>query len=216
MFSKEAFKAFVEAEGYKYPYNQLQLMQQGYYPKWLLLHSSNLDGIVWRSRGFYVLKSSCLPWNIMQEIIITKSGFPLPPEFSEVVDCMETWGWNYSSLWVQDVLHLMYQFVHPQGCFFGCPKTKESMYEDFIFLYVKEKLQINFGNSRINNYIIMQWHTYYHQKVMETVDYFELAVGSIAFLDACIDVARTQNSFFSVRSAMNVVPDSPVSSSSAE
>ena len=82
----------MEEHKHSYPYSNVPCTRQGYYPKWLLAASKNRQGLVLRKTGYYVIKSSCLSHDNLQNLIITGDGIPLPAEFGEVVDGLETWG----------------------------------------------------------------------------------------------------------------------------
>jgi len=90
--STTTIKAFMEQHNSSYPYSDIPCTRQGYHSKWLLVTSKSKQGICLRKEGYYVIKSSCLSHDNVQNIIIAGDGIPLPAEFAEVVDGLETWG----------------------------------------------------------------------------------------------------------------------------
>ena len=102
-----SFKEFMFTEGNKFPYNNLKVTRNGIHPRWLLTEGSYSSGSLLRTRNFFLIPSSSLPKKTVQRLILDKAVLPLPDDFCDVVDCMETWGRSLSYRWEQEVLKLM-------------------------------------------------------------------------------------------------------------
>jgi len=47
----------------------------------------------------------------MQKLIMDGDGVPLPADFAEVVDSLETWGVTKHSCWLQKSLMVMHEYL---------------------------------------------------------------------------------------------------------
>ena len=120
----------------KFPYNELlQTRHGGYHCKWLLVKVKN-HGVLFHSRGFFLLLTGAIPNEILQNMITSKTAFPLPQEYSEMADCLEWWGRAIDGHWEQDVLGLMYLCLEE-----GMPVQKSKLFEFSIGILVDMKIQ---------------------------------------------------------------------------
>lgn len=91
-----------------YPCNEIRRTRGGLCPRWLSLEASN-DVSLFRPRGYFLVRTSCISNALMQEIIVKKEGLPLPHDHNEVADVMEHWGHGVSGRWLMEVLCMMHE-----------------------------------------------------------------------------------------------------------
>ena len=214
---RAAIKWFMEENQDVYPYNDVPKTRQGYHPKWLLTMSKNKDGQVWRQMGYYVIRSSCLNKENLQNLIMDGDGIPLPADFAEVVDSLETWGVSKQSCWLCKALRVMHEYLKEDNMYGGVAPTKMRLFHDCILIAVQRKAQINFGSNSANyNRVLENWNTYFWVRCREEHSFFYLAYDSLHCADEMIDSIQesirtdaTQHNTVTV----NVIPESPTSRS---
>jgi len=177
---KLSIKTFMEDHKHSYPYSTVPCTRQGYYPKWLLATSKNKQGLVLRKTGYYVIKTSCLSHDNVQNIIITGDGIPLPVEFAEVVDGLETWGGIHWTCWLEKSLKLMHEHMREDNMHGGVGPTKMRLFHDCILLGVQLKAGCRFhANSPEHNLVLSNWNAYFWVRCRETYSFHELACDSM-------------------------------------
>jgi len=216
----DAVKLFMEKKKDVYPFNSIPQTRRGYYPKWLLAASKNRQGTLWRRDGHYVIKSSCLSHDNVQQLIMSGDGIPLPVEFGEVVDALETWGAIHWSCWLQKSLHLMYEYMREDNMYGGIGPTKMKLFHDCILLGAQWKAGYRFhANSPEHNLVLSNWNTYFWVRCRETYSFHQLACDSmncVAEMIQSIDrdgpVTMAFQSIELARlSSVHYVPESPTS-----
>jgi len=90
--AKPSIETLVEEHEHSCPHSDVPCTRQGHCPKWLLTDGKNKEGAVLRKTGCHVIKSGCLSHDKVQNLIISGDSIPMPVEFGEVVDGLETWG----------------------------------------------------------------------------------------------------------------------------
>jgi hypothetical protein len=220
--SNAVIKWFMEKKKDVYPYSDVPKTRQGYYPKWLLTMSRNREGQQWRIIGYYVIKASCLNWENLQNLIMDGDGIPLPADFAEVVDALETWGGTEYSCWLQKVLRLMHEYFREDNMYGGVPPTKMRLFHDCILIGVQRKAELNFiRNTADYNMVLENWNTYFWVRSREEYAFFILAFDSINCAEEMIESIHARNHVAmygnpaqnTTVSAPNVIPESPASRS---
>ena len=176
-------KAFMMTEGQSFPYNDLRVTRKALHPKWLLLESAN-TGSFCRTRNFFVIPSSSLPKATVQALIIEKAVMPLPLDFSEVVDYMETWGRDLSFRWEQEVLNLMANRYLRKGRNPG----RKQLYLDCITILVKQKVySITYLLDEVRTLLMEGFTNYFHTMyAFDTYDYSSLTIRSTEWVDQVV------------------------------
>jgi len=178
--TKLSIKTFMEDHKHSYPCSVIACTRQGYHSKWLLATSRNLQDIRLRKEGYYVIKSNCLSHENVQNLIIAGDGIPLPVEFAEVVDALETWGGTHWTCWLQKSLKLMYEYMREDNMYGGVGPTKMRLFHDCILLAVQWKAGYKFyTKSPEYNLVLSNWNTYFWVRCRETYDFHELAYDSM-------------------------------------
>jgi len=213
----------MEDHKHSYPYSTIPCTRQGYYPKWLLVATSkNKQGLVLRKTGYYVIKSSCLSHDNLQNIIISGDGIPLPVEFAEVVDGLETWGGIHWTCWLEKSLQLMYEYMREDNMYGGIGPTKMRLFHDCILLAVQWKAGYKFyTNSPEYNLVLSNWNTYFWVRCLETYSFHDLACDSmncvremVASIDRDGPVTMAfQSTQLARLTSVHLVPESPTSNS---
>ena len=137
MTQNKAFKTFLDQHGGNYPYCDVRQTRTAFHTEWLLLTDSSLGSTV---EGYnpdcdlpehYVLRTSTLPQETVQEIIIRRNGLPLPPDLCEVICFMMSfWGQCQPVRWKERILSMFHQLLGPQhGGFDGPPTRQEVFYK---------------------------------------------------------------------------------------
>jgi len=177
---KLSIKTFVEDHKHSYPYSVIPCTRQGCCPKWLLATSKNKQGLVLRKTGCYVIKTSCLSHDNVQNIIISGDGIPLPVEFGAVVDGLETWGGIHWTCWLEKSLKLMHEHMREDNMCGGIGPTKMRLFHDCILLAVQWKAGHRFyTNSPEHNLALSNWNTCFWVRCRETHSFHELACDSM-------------------------------------
>lgn len=218
-----AIQTFMKENKDIYPYSAIPQTRRGYYPKWLLTMSRNKQGLIWRQEGYYVIKAGCLNRENLQNLILDGDGIPLPADFGEVVDTIETWGANHWSCWLQKTLHLMHEYLREDNMYGGAAPSKMRLFHDCILLCVQRKTEHNFlRNSAEYDMVLNNWNTYFWVRCRETYSFHDLTFGSLTCVAEMIKSIHSRNSiptWPTVRVARfpsaHVVPESPVSTSSS-
>jgi len=219
--STATIKSFMECNKDSYPYRDVPCTRQGYYPKWLLATSKGNGGIPLRKTGYYAIKTSCLSHDNVQNLIMTHDGIPLPAEFGEVVEGIETWGAIHWTCWLEKSLQLMYECIREDNMYGGIGPTKMRLFHDCILLAVQWKAGYRFySNSPEHNLVLTNWNTYFWVRCREVSSFHDLANDSmncVAEMIQSIDrdgpVSQAFNSVeLNELTTVHVVPESPISS----
>jgi len=177
---KLSIKSFMEEHKDSYPYSVIPCTHQGYHSKWLLATNKNKQGVLLRKEGYYVIKSSCLSHENVHNLIIAGDGIPLPVEFVEVVDALETWGGIHWTCWLQKSLKLMYEYMREDNMYGGVGPTKMRLFHDCVLLVVQWKAGYKFcTNSPGYNLVLSNWNTYFWVRCRETYSFHDLAYDSM-------------------------------------
>ena len=175
-----------------YPFNVIPQTRRGYYPKWLLGMSINTDGIVKRKIGYYVIKSSCLNRENIQKLIMDGDGIPLPTDFAEVIDSLETWGCSKYYLWLQKSLFLMHGYLIEDNVHGGVPPKKMRLFHDCILPIVEWLAKKRFvrGSADFNT-VVNNWATCHWVRCNETFS-FQTLLNADEILDDAVVGDRDQ------------------------
>jgi len=220
-----SIKSFMDEHKDSYPCSAVPCTRQGYHPKWLLATSKNKKGLVLRKTGYCVIKTSCLSHHNVQNIIITGDGIPLPVEFAEVVDGLETWGGIHWTCWLERSLKLMHEYIREDNMYGGVGPTKMRLFHDCILLAVQWKAGYRFcANSPEHNLALSNWNAYFWVRCRETYSFHELACDSmncVAEMIQSIDrdgpvTQAFQSAELARLTTAHVVPESPTSISTRE
>ena len=220
--STSAIKTFMEEHKGTYPCNDIPTTRQGHHPKWLLSWSRNREGQVWRRLGHYVIRTSCLNNENMQKLIMDGDGIPVPADFAEVVDSLETWGATKHSCWLQKSLMVMHEHLKQDNMCGGVAPKKMRLFHDCILQGVQRKAEMEFGrNSADFNKVLDNWNTCFWVRCMEEHAFFYLAYDSLHCAEEMIESIHAANVVVSndnsaqFNTLPDVVPESPVSRSAA-
>jgi len=209
-----AVKAFVEEKMETFPYSEVPHTRRGFYPKWLLAMTGSTRGIFGRKHGYYVIKSSCLNHDNLQMLIMDGDGVPLPPDFCEVVDTLETWGATRYSLWLQKALFVMHGHVAEDNMYGNIAPNKLKLFYDCILPMVGYRAGQHFGrNGTRYNRVLTSWITYFWVRCRETCAFRDLATNSWWFVDGLVETINAERArALTADVSVDVVPQSPTSS----
>jgi len=215
---KLSIKSFVDEHKDSYPHSAIPCARQGHCPKWLLAASKNEQGLVLRKTGCCVVKTSCLSHDNVQNIVIAGDGIPLPVDFAEVVDGLDTWGGIHWTCWLEKSVQLMHEHMREDNMHGGVGPTKMRLFHDCILLGVQWKAGHRFyTNSPEHNLILTNWNTCFWVRCRETCSFHQLACDSmncVAEMIQSIDrEGPVTQAFQSVELGRltHVVPESPTS-----
>jgi hypothetical protein len=184
-YNKAIFDTFVKDNGDAFPYSDAKRTRSSFLTKWLLLKSKCASNVLFRPSNVYVMRSSCFTNRHLQDTIVSGNGIPLPPDFCDVIDCMEYWGRMICPRWEQDVLSLMWDVLRPRGLV-GVEIKRSDLFYDCIMLLLERKLG---AYPFINKVAVLQeWQNFFYEVLMLTTsDYFKCATESIWFVEARIN-----------------------------
>jgi len=143
-------------------------------------------------------------------------GVPLPADFAEVVDSLETWGVTKHSCWLQKSLMVMHEYLKEDNMHGGVAPKKMRLFHDCILQGIQRKAEMEFGrNTADYNKVLENWNTYFWVRCREEHSFFYLACDSLHCAEEMIDSiqqsnANTQCNAVPVAIA-TVIPESPTS-----
>jgi len=212
---KLSIKTFVQTNQDVYPYSDVPCTRSGYCPKWLLASSRCKQGQVWRQDGHYVIKSSCLSHDNVQNLIMDGDTLPLPALFGKVVDSLETWGANCCTCWLQKSLKLMHEHLKEDNMCGGVAPCKMRVFHDCIFLCVERKAECDFVRNSANyNLVLRNWNTHHWVHCWEVSTFWELAYDSMQFVANQVEAVDRTDVSATTFANTHVAPESPTSSAS--
>jgi len=154
--------------------------RQGCHSEWLLATSENKQGALLRKEGHCVVESSCLSHENVQNLIIAGDGTPLPAEFVEVADALETWGGTHWTCWPQKSLKLMHAHMGEDNMCGGVGPAKMRLFHDCILSAAQWKAGHRFcTNSPEHNLVPSSWNTHFWVGCRETHEFHDLAHDSM-------------------------------------
>ena len=163
-----------------YPYSAIPCTRQGYYAKWLLAVSRNVQGAVLKEGDYHAIKCSCLSHDNLQNMIITGDAIPLPADFAEAVDGPRKWGGICWVCWLEKSLKLMYEYLREGNMHGGVGPTKMRLFHDCILLCVEWRAGLHYEtNSPDYNLVLSNWNTYFWIRCCETYCFHQLASDSM-------------------------------------
>jgi len=222
---KPSTKTFVEDHKRSYPCSDIPCTRQGCCPKWLLAASKNKKGLVLRKTGCCVVKTSCLSHDNVQNVVIAGDGIPLPTDFAEVVDGLETWGGVHWTCWLEKSLKLMHECMREDNMHGGAGPTKMRLFHDCILLAVQWKAGHRCcTNSPEHNLVLSNWNTCFWVRCRETCSFHELAEDSMNCVREMVEsinrdgpaTAAFQSMELAGLASVHLVPESPSSASSGQ
>ena len=179
---------FLDDKGHLWPYNSIRRTRSGLHPKWMLIHQKN-HGVCFRPNGFFVCPAGNLPTTAVQNIIISESGYPLPPVYCEVAEVVEHWGRGINPRWEQKVLEWFYQDLRH-----GCPEEKCDLFHGAIHLLIDA---MNETRAEILQpyFLSEEWNQFFEVAYLTDHDFYSLAVKSVQFCDGLFEERRNELSF---------------------
>jgi len=168
--------------------------------------------------GYYVIKSSCLNHGNPQNLIMDGDAIPLPADFGEVGDSLETWGaWHWVG-WLEHTLQLMHEYLKEDNMHGGVAPNRMRLFHDVILLYVEREAMFYFPSNSANyNRVLENWNTYFWIRCRETYGFHELSTDSIHCADGMIRSIRREDRAVpgtpnvNMASTATLVPESPTS-----
>lgn len=180
--TKEAFKEFIKRNGNKYPYNDIRCTRRALYPKWILMKAPNA-GVLFRPLGYYLVPAKAFSNPVVQDIIVSKDGLPLPSNYCAVAEVVEWWGRLVNPRWSQNVLVLFEQLLRE-----GANLTTKELYYECIVLLAESKLANSFGYCGSTFDILQSWQDYFDYLYShKTNDFFSLCKETIFFIESRIN-----------------------------
>jgi len=194
--STTTIKSFMDEHNKSYPYNAIPCTHQDYHTKWLLATTRNCKGLVLRKEGYHAIKTSCLSHGNVQQLIMAHDGIPLPAEFCEAVDGLETCGGVHWTCWLEKSLKLMYECMREDNVCGGVGSTKMRLFHDCILLGVQWKAGCKcYTNSAECNLVLSNWNTYFWVRCRETYSFHELCCGSMNNVAGMIESIERDGAF---------------------
>lgn len=186
MISKVAFTEFMAENGSKYPHNEIRRTRGGLYPRWLLLEADG-DVSLFRPRGYFLLRTSCISNSLMQQIIVHKEGMPLPNDCNEVADVMEYWGLGVSGRWQQNVLHMMHELLTA-----GDAMETRHFFCQCIVMIVERRVREAFNNDNsVVTDVVESFQIHFCDLChTQTRDFYDLALAAFSFVNAIVDMEQ--------------------------
>ena len=187
------FKEFYERHKNKFPYNDVKVTRNRYHAKWLLVSCKTDPSILFFHCKCFPLLCSTVNPEIVQHMILSKEGIPLPDDFSHLLDCMYYWGRGISAPWYKKTLELINFYLNNSGLN-RSNFTATHLYFDVIEMRVLQLINSHFthGHSAIHD----QWRLRYTELVNSgNTDFFSLTVRSFRYVDAIIDSVISASDF---------------------
>ena len=171
-----------------------------------------------RKEGYHAVKTSCLSNENVQQLIMAHDGIPLPADFCEVVDGLETWGGIHWTCWLEKSLHLMYEYMREDNMYGGVGPTKMRSFHDCILLGVQWKAGWRYlTNTPEHNLALTNWNTCFWIRCCETYSFHQLCLDSMDCVAGMIEsierdgVFQSQSMELTRLTSVHCVPESPMS-----
>jgi len=130
-----------------YPYSDVrQSMRGGYETEWLILAEESTCTDEEAEGGLFydhfIVKTSTMPHEIVEELIVTKSGIPLPPDCCEVMNYLYSFGADYHQHWMREVAAMFWKWFTPLLVFHPYER------DECFYLTISELMRLRFGDTR--------------------------------------------------------------------
>jgi len=207
-----AIKTFMQTNQDVYPCSDVLCTRNGCCPEWLLASSRYKQGQIWRQDGYYVIKSSCLSHENVQNLIMSGDALPLASMFGEVVDALETLGAQCWTCWLQKSLKLFHECLKEDNMHSGVASYKMQVFHDSTFLCVENEANCYFMRNSANcNLVFTNWNTYHWVKCWEQPFFWDLACHSMTFVENLSQSYQRVSSPSTTTAIVtaHVVPESP-------
>ena len=179
------FREFYERVRDTFPYNNIRVTRNRFHTKWLLMYSKTPSGILFYHKKYYPLLCTTLDSDIVQYIIITEQGIPLPHDISVLMDCMFYWGRSLSGPWYDKTLELINFYISCSDLNVSTFSATE-LYFDVIQMRVVLLINNHFAHG--NSFVVEGWMEHYRSLIDRGItDFFELAVSSFQYTKRAID-----------------------------
>ena len=190
------FKQFYERVKDTFPYNDIKVTPNRFHVKWLLMSCKTDPCILFYHAKVYPLLCTTVDAEVVQQLILTKQGLPLPADFSDVLDCMFHWGRSLSWTWYSRTLELINFYLCTSDLDRASFKPTH-LYLDIIQMRVLQLINRHFRNGHSS--ITEEWLQYFRGMVNSgKTDFFELAVSSFQYtnrlIDECLHFDNTNSS----------------------
>ena len=139
-YTKEAFTAFKKENSNRFPYSEIMCTRTSYHAKWLLFNCKKQTSHH-RPKEFFLLPTATLPLDQVQCLIMDKTAIPLPPLYSEVVDCTEWWGRFVAPKWEQDILEMFHHYLTDNSFGYDDLNHRKDLFYDCIAILVSKKVE---------------------------------------------------------------------------
>ena len=219
-YTRAAFSKFAMVHTDVFPYNSVRQTRRMYHPQWLLLKSNYSTGAVYsRPRSIYPVPSTAFDKQSVQSLIMSKSAFPVPADYDDIVAVMEWWGRGISGTWQQSVFNMLYESLKRNTPM----RKREAMYECLRLLY-DEKMDFQALHTHIGYQVRdkaiddFREHYIYMYENYTSSNYHWLAMMSIYYMDQRLPLLEQETEAAATtttttpdppRSMPNIVPCSP-------
>ena len=177
--SSKRFNEFYDRVKGNFPYNDVRVTRRCFHVKWLLMTCKTDPGIQFYHGHLFPLLCSTVHANVVQELIITGQGLPLPQDFSLLLDSMFYWGRAINVAWYEKTLELINFYLHCEDLSRET-FTSSRLYFDVIQMRV---LQIINNHFTYGNHVVVEgWMDHFKEMTASgTTSFFDLAVLSIQY-----------------------------------
>ena len=145
--SLTTFRAFLQHNGRKFPYNQVRKTRRTFYPKWIVLQERHGRNVT--------LPSSTIDKETLNHLIISKQAWPLSPVMDEIVDYMDCWGRVENARWYQNVIDWIAYL-----CYNGIRRCNQGLLYDCAAMRLRDMVSRCAGaTTELTRVILKRWRT---------------------------------------------------------
>ena len=173
------FREFYERVKGQFPYNEVRVTRTQFHVKWLLMSCKTDPGILFHHGRLYPLLCTTLDSEVVQHLIISEQGLPLPEDFSLLMDCMFCWGRGLSVPWYNKTLELV-KFYLLTSDLNRATFSATDLYCDVIQMRVQQLISRHYTHG--HHRIYESWLQHYKEMVRSgKKEFFPLAVSSFQY-----------------------------------
>ena len=145
-----------------------------------MLQSKVDSGVRYSSTPYFLLRTSTLPLETVQDIIINKNAIPLPELYCEIIETVEFWGRLKHPRWPERVLLLFHRFLDLVHSFYDGPPTKDELFYESIY----ELMNLKHGRDRYFERVAHEWqYRYYCDWVAKKESFHKMVCHSLFFFE---------------------------------
>ena len=187
LYNKETFDLFWSTNRSTFPYNEVLVTRSAFYPRWLFF----------RSPYPQVIRTSTLDIFHVQQLIIDKRAYPIPPMLDEVIDVVDDWSkLHIEPDWAPTVFCMLAEYCEEE---YG-PQTQLGLFREVTCRLLEIKLNQLLPEPEDSDVIVdilIDWDDWYFYEYKNCSDFCTLTDCSLSYIsNACFNYYNKKPAYF--------------------